>query len=226
MYNDTSLVINKEVFDVLSAAAICPICQGVIVNPVQCVKCDNCFCKQCSLSWKRKNRGCPMKCQTFKTRQSILLSKLLSKIKFSCLSKCGEEIPYVDLEEHYMSKCKKIDFKAQFFSLSEKINNTKLSIEQLKRERDEMIKGLSLGNFQPLTENDEIYISKYHPHPLKKSTSNNHYRCDICRESIYGDSVCYSCRNCDYDYCQLCREAEDKEDCEMNEEEKNEIPPQ
>ena len=97
---------------------------------------------------------------------------------------------------------------------------TKLSIEQLKRERDDLVKELSLENFQ-LTANDDIYISKYHPHPLKKSSSNNHYKCDICRESIYGNSVCYSCRNCDYDYCQLCREAEDKEDCEMNEEEKN-----
>ena len=220
MYNDTSLVINKEILDVLSAAAICPICKGVIVNPVQCVKCDNCFCKQCSLSWKRKHKGCPMQCQTFKTRQSLLLSKLLNKLKFSCQNKCGEEIPYINLEEHYMSKCAKIDFKAQFFSLCEKINNTKLSIEQLKRERDDLVKELSLENFQ-LTANDDIYISKYHPHPLKKSSSNNHYRCDICRETIYGNSVCYSCRNCDYDYCQLCREAEDKEDCEMNEEEKN-----
>ena len=222
MFNDTSLVINKEILDVLGSAAICSICKGVIVNPVQCVKCDNCFCKQCSLSWKRKSKGCPLKCPTFKTRQSLLLSKLLSKLKFSCLSKCGEEIPYLQLEEHYMSKCTKIDFKAQFFALSDKINNTKLSIEQLKKERDDLLKELSLGNNFTVTADDELYISKYHPHPLKKSVSNNHYRCDICRDSIYGNSVCYSCRSCDYDYCQLCREAEDKEDCEAIEEEKTE----
>ena len=94
----------------------------------------------------------------------------------------------------------------------------------MKKERDDLIKDLSLGNLQTISDNDEIYISKYHPHPLKKSISNNHYRCDICRESIHGDNVCYSCRNCDYDYCQLCREEEDKEDAETLEEENKETP--
>ena len=224
MFNDTSLVINKDVLNVLGTAAICAVCKGVIINPMQCIKCDNCFCKQCALSWKRQNKGCPFKCQFFKTRQSNLMLKLLSSLKFSCISKCGEEVPYLQLEGHYMLKCTKIDFKAQFLALCDKLNKTKTSIEQMKKERDDLIKDLSLGNLQTISDNDEIYISKYHPHPLKKSISNNHYRCDICRESIYGDNVCYSCRNCDYDYCQLCREEEDKEDAETLEEENKETP--
>ena len=54
MYNDISLVINKGILDVIKEVAICPICKGVISNPVQCSECENCFCKYFAYEIKRK----------------------------------------------------------------------------------------------------------------------------------------------------------------------------
>lgn len=171
MYNDISLVINKEILAVIQEVAICPLCCGVISNPVQCSECENCFCKMCAYDTKRKGNGCPFGCVNFLINKSKLLSKLLSQLKFTCSRKCNSNsIPYEEIEEHYYNKC----------SLRVK-------------------------------EGEESYKTQYHPHLLIKHQGESHFRCDICKESVDGEAVCFSCRDCDFDYCALCKELEEEE---------------
>ena len=171
MYNDISLVINKGILDVIKEVAICPICKGVISNPVQCSECENCFCKYCAYEIKRKGEGCPFECTTFLLKKSKLLLKLLLQLNFTCSRKCNSNsIPYGDIEEHYYNKC-------------------------------------SLR----LKEGDESYMTQYHPHLLIKHKGDSRFRCDVCKESVDGEEVCYSCRDCDFDYCALCKEVEEHE---------------
>lgn len=215
MYNETQSVLNKDVLAVLSDVAYCKVCKGIIINPVQCLKCDNCFCKQCSISWSKTSKQCPYGCETFKTKRSILLEKALNKLKFKCQNNCGEEISYKDMSDHYQTKCSKIDFKKQFYSICDMISNIKLRITQLKKERKELTQKLLNDEYDQyqLRDTDVIYVSKYHPHPLKQFSSTiSGYRCDICRESIINNSAWFACRKCDYDYCSACRAEEEKED--------------
>ena len=170
MYNDISLVINKDIFEVIKEVAVCPLCKGVISNPVQCSSCENCFCKLCAYESKKDEKGCPFECKDFLLRKCPILSKLLLKLNFQCCRKCGvDSISYKDLEEHYFNKC------------------------TLR-----------------LKEGEKSYMSQYHPHLLVKHIGDSHFRCDICKESVEGDSVCYSCRKCDFDYCDLCRQVEEE----------------
>ena len=64
MYIDPDSVINKDDFKVLQNSAICIICEGIILYPVQCIKCENNFCKSCIDSWiKKKNKRSTMSFQ-------------------------------------------------------------------------------------------------------------------------------------------------------------------
>ena len=85
---------------------ICPICQNLIWNIVECKDCGAFFCKFClDLSLKSKN-SCPM-CRTFpfKMSQSKGLKKFFRNIKIKCSNKkCKQKIEYSDYINH-LEKC-------------------------------------------------------------------------------------------------------------------------
>ena len=54
MYIDPDLVLNKENYKIIEANAVCSICSGIIISPVQCLDCENCFCEFCIEDWKKK----------------------------------------------------------------------------------------------------------------------------------------------------------------------------
>lgn len=104
IYIDTEDIVNKEIFDVIRDVAVCNICYGLLLDPVQCIECDNCFCKGCIKSWREFNECCPYKCEE-DLKESRLTKRILSRLIIKCAN-CSEEIPYSNLVEHY-NKCKK-----------------------------------------------------------------------------------------------------------------------
>jgi len=141
MYIDPNLVVDKESFKLIEVNAICAICKGVIISPVQCMNCKKLFCEKCISTWKKtkKNNQCPFKCKNPTFKPPRMFKNLLEKVKFKCEKGCDQEIPYGDLEQHYNETCPKlvIDFKAKYFEykkkyqiLEEKFKNYKRDIEK------------------------------------------------------------------------------------------------
>jgi hypothetical protein len=40
----------------------CSICTKIIVDPMECKRCENAFCANCINEWKKKRNECPFQC--------------------------------------------------------------------------------------------------------------------------------------------------------------------
>ena len=107
MYIDPETVINQDKLSAIRELSICIICQGIIFEPVQCIKCENCFCKNCAVDWKKRSNSCPYKCGVFDFKESKFITRMLDVLIFKCMNGCEERIQYTDLSTHYDKKCKK-----------------------------------------------------------------------------------------------------------------------
>lgn len=209
MYIDPDLVINKDIFKSFESHAICSICSGIIIQPVQCLICENSFCQSCLNEWKNKKgeNSCPFRCPYATFKNSRTIKSLLGNLIFKCKNGCKTEIPYIDLEEHYKEKCPniKIDYIERYFEYKNKYNDLLKKYKDLEN----IINNKNSNN--PVRSN--IFKSKYHIHPLYDRTNNDvNWICDIC-ESEYTKKTegRYQCQNCDFDICLKCRILEESE---------------
>ena len=47
----------------------CPLCIRIVKDPVECDKCENMFCSECTKSLDKRVGGCPFKCQNAKFKE-------------------------------------------------------------------------------------------------------------------------------------------------------------
>ena len=120
MYIDPDLVINKENFKLIEYNVVCSICNGIVVSPVQCLECENCFCQSCIEEWKKKQGkdSCPFRCKNPSFRNSRLIKDILSNLKFKCKNGCNQEI-YVMVN---IKKKQKKDLDVKFVILMYVLN--------------------------------------------------------------------------------------------------------
>ena len=91
---------------------MCRICHGVLVNPMECRNCENCFCMLCLKEWLKESGTCPFKCSDdpdFKMKPHKLIRNLLASLKITCKyadNGCQEVIDYEKLEIHEKVNCK------------------------------------------------------------------------------------------------------------------------
>ena len=202
MYIDQSTICNPSDYKLIENFSTCTICGGILWEPMQCSVCDNSFCKNCLNAWfKLSNHNeCPFKCPNSTFKESKLVKRMLSILKFKCPNECNEPIPYEELLIHTKKNCKKLDFKKKYFELKEKYDklyqeyknlNPDISQEKLKR---------------------NIYFkSKQHIHHLIwLSTDRMGWLCNVCQVSHHGIDKSYYCTLCDYDLCNNCKKKEEK----------------
>ncbi|KAH1002211.1 hypothetical protein HUJ04_008322 [Dendroctonus ponderosae] len=67
---------------------ICPICSGVLEDPLQAPECEHVFCKACITQWISRQPTCPVDRQTLTTAQLTqvprILRNLLSRLNINC----------------------------------------------------------------------------------------------------------------------------------------------
>jgi len=193
MFIDSSNIINQKDFDDLRNVALCTICQGIVIEPIQCSICEHCYCKFCLEKWIKQNPKCPFRCEKSEFLEHHKIKTDLNILKFKCYNGCDYEIPYKELNEHYLRKCKKIDFKSKYLEL-------KSNFLRLKKKYDEF-------NYKPKNiEYNNCFISKFHHHPLilLETMDRQGWYCDVCKKSRYAYDESYYCTICDYDLCEEC----------------------
>ena len=223
MYIDPELVINKEHFKLIEYNVICSICSGVVVSPIQCLECENCFCESCIGDWRSQKgpNSCPFRCKNPSFRNSRLIKNLLSNLKFKCKNGCNEEIPYLDLEVHYKEKCPKleedkskneIDYKLKYLEYKNKYYDLlKINLE-LEKKLDEYKRNankMSNSNIMnsDISNNSNEFKSVFHTHILYEKTSpDTVWLCDICRNEFkFSNKKKFNCEACDFDICLKCK---------------------
>ena len=83
---------------------ICIICTGVIIEPMQCITCENAYCKECIQSWMKKSTMCPFKCSNITVKEcSRTIKNLLEKLILKCPYSCSDvmEYTYENLMKHF-----------------------------------------------------------------------------------------------------------------------------
>lgn len=128
---------------------ICPICLNILISPVQCNKCNKCFCKSCIDIYRHTNTKCPFRCMNPLYLENKFVNNVLSILKFKCKNKCGKIINYQDLEKHYEEECDKIDFKTKYKELLKKYKELKKHI-QPSQPLNPMMQPINLNNMGPM----------------------------------------------------------------------------
>jgi hypothetical protein len=148
---DESLIKNMAIYETVKDLVHCAICSCILIDPQQCVTCDNVFCKVCITDWHKKSKTCPMKCSNFSFKDSRITRNVLSRLIFKCPLKCSKDVGYDDYFTHEdgceLSKiecpCCKTVVKRTVINSSknqyeEKINELKKEVDSLKQQLNNM----------------------------------------------------------------------------------------
>ena len=98
-------IVKDVLYKELEDEIICPICEGLMIVPMECSNCQNLFCQKCIEDWKNRGGGCPNKCENAQFNKVIEKKRKIRKIKFKCIKGCGAEVSFDDIEKHYRSDC-------------------------------------------------------------------------------------------------------------------------
>jgi hypothetical protein len=95
--------------EVLNKFLICPICSGIVINPLECKKCQRAYCKQCKLKFKECTSCYSTRFVNPHIQTKYYLDQL--KLKTSC---CDTIIPYPTFKSHIdtcsnIKKCKECE---------------------------------------------------------------------------------------------------------------------
>ena len=104
-YINEDSVVQDEIYNIFKDTITCPLCLGVLINPVICMKCQNVFCKKCTDDWSKKDDKCPNRCVGPNYQKDLGKSDILSKLKFKC-HKCNNIVYYNNMQKHIDSNCK------------------------------------------------------------------------------------------------------------------------
>ena len=121
----------------------CPICLAILIKPVQCNKCNKCFCESCINHYSDSNLKCPFRCEKPSYTENKYVNNVLSLLKFKCKLGCNKIINYEHLEKHYEEDCEKINFKERYKEILKKYKEVKL-------EKNLLLKFRNLNNYSHL----------------------------------------------------------------------------
>ena len=133
----------------------CPICLNILMFPVQCNKCNKCFCKMCIDNYANSKSICPFKCDNPLYNPNKFVENVLAILQFKCKNGCDKIIKYEELQKHYQEDCDKIDFKAKYKVLLKKYKELKklaedngLSLDDLNPDGNQINSDNQMDNFQ------------------------------------------------------------------------------
>lgn len=139
-YISEDLIDNIDYYKQLSESEMlsCPICLGLLNDPVMCDSCQNTFCKKCIEDWEKKHVCCPFKCQINKfVPINRSLKTILDGLIIKCDCGCNQKISLLKFPQH-----REQNKKIECFNCGSKIlkANLKYPISKKDITRNDMLK--------------------------------------------------------------------------------------
>lgn len=183
---DENDIENKEYYKEVQSFVKCPICSNIFKDPVQCSKCQHCFCSECV-----KNLSiCIYGCENIAYTPALLCKELLSKIAIKCT--CGAIYQYNYFRKHKEEECQYANFKKNYFNLRKKYELIK---QELNKKKDDDYK----------IKNSYYILCSLHPHRIEAIRRFiNSWYCDCCHKPFKETIPSYHCSLCDFDVCYNC----------------------
>ena len=207
VYIDSESVINKDFFENVKEMLTCCICTGVLVDPMQCSSCENCFCRSCIENWIKKAHTCPYKCSSPRIKEGgRMVKNLLEKLIFKCENECGAvNLTYKKKIEH-IKQCVKRSLICENCGseYNERKNRIKIDLKkELQNKYEKMRKEMQILLEEKQRLKDKIKKIKNSTHNNSNSISNllidkcNHFYGNykpifICCNEAY---PCYQCHD-------------------------------
>ena len=118
--------IEDDYYKIFKDSVECPLCLGILINPVMCMNCQNVYCKKCVDSWSKKDDKCPNRCTNPNYQRSLSKNEILSKLKFQC-NGCKKEIQYENVENHKKICCSELLDTYEIIEMPEDLKTPKSS---------------------------------------------------------------------------------------------------
>ena len=192
-------IANLSFYKEIESLIECAICKNIVSEPVQCLNCQNIFCKNCIDSWKKKNKQCPFRCSDNKYFKSKRINELLEKLIIKC--ECNQNIKYRNYFKHKETECPAIfndisKLKKMYNILYKKYK--KKSQEENTEKNENFGKEIKFVHSQILTsKHDHVLYTVKRPNP--------HYGwyCNNCNK-YFSTQTSFLCSMCDFDLCLKC----------------------
>ena len=171
---DKKFISNYDDYKLLLDEMICPICLKVLLDPIECNKCQAIICENCYFILKSADKNCFNEgCKGTYLKANKFVRNILSDLHIKCYGCEKNDIRYEDYLEH-IKTCEGYLSSPILKTLAE-INKKTEEIEALKKEKEKLVKEAQ----RKFTLTDQELRAKYLTNRLNMNDKMNFYQAVI-----------------------------------------------
>ena len=168
---DKKFISNYDEYKLLLDEMICPICLKVLLDPIECNKCEAIICENCYFILKSADKNCFNEgCKGTYIKANKFVREILSNLSIKCYGCNKDNIRYTDYLEH-IKTCENYLSNPILKKLSI-INQKTEEIEKLKKEKEALVKEAKKKNMI----SDQELRARYLTNKLQTNDKMNYYQ--------------------------------------------------
>ena len=168
---DKNFISNYDEYKLLLDEMICPICLKVLLDPIECDKCQAIICDNCYFILKSADKNCITEgCKGKYIKANKFIREILSNLNIKCCGCYKDNIRYTDYLQH-IKKCESYLSNPILKKLA-LINQKSAEIEALKKEKEALLAEVRKKN----TLSDLELRAKYLTNKLQTTDKMNFYQ--------------------------------------------------
>jgi hypothetical protein len=168
---DKKFISNYDDYKLLLDEMICPICLKVLLDPIECNKCQAIICENCYFILKSADKNCFNEgCKGTYIKANKFVREILSNLNIKCYGCNQDNIKYTEYLDHIKS-CEGYLSNPILKKLS-LINQKSEEIVKLKKEKEELMKEARKKNMI----SDQELRNRYLTNKLQTTDKMNFYQ--------------------------------------------------
>jgi len=171
---DKKYISNYDEYKLLLDEMICPICLKVLLDPIECDKCQAIICENCYFILKSADKNCFNEgCKGKYIKANKFVREILYNLLIKCVGCSQDNIKYDDYLKH-IKVCESY-LSSPILKKLALINLKSAEIEKLKKEKQDLVKEAKKRN----NLSDQELRVKYLTNKLQTSDKMNFYQAVI-----------------------------------------------
>ena len=168
---DKNYISNYDEYKLLLDEMICPICLKVLLDPIECDKCQAIICENCYFILKSADKNCFNEgCKGKYIKANKFVREILNNLNIKCWGCEKDNIRYADYLVH-IKTCEEY-LSSPILKKLAIINKKTQEIEQLKKEKESLVKEAKKRS----SLSDQELRAKYLPNKLSTDDKMRFYQ--------------------------------------------------